>query len=71
MITREDMDEIDLSGTKVPKKAQLLKMMNVKVEKYQSNELTIVSTTFQKILANYVLLFRLLVSRLLRHMQHS
>ena len=25
MITREDMDEIHLSGTKVPKKAQLLK----------------------------------------------
>ena len=24
MITREDMDEIDLSGTKLPKKAQLL-----------------------------------------------
>ena len=27
MITREDMDEIDLLGTKVPKKAQLLNIL--------------------------------------------
>ena len=28
MITREDMDEIDLLGTKVPKNAQLLNILS-------------------------------------------
>ena len=30
MITREDMDEIDLPSTKVPKKAELLKTFSIR-----------------------------------------